>query len=146
MKKILTILLVLLNSGCIVLVGEYQEQEIDQDLLHYVEIFEIETDRKVKSSVSFGMLDDNIKGLCRRVQNDRNEVIIDYEFWETSTYEERNSLMAHELLHCEFGLEHVDQQDNHGVGNLMSPFVENSIDCVETRGLGTCINIALGLE
>ena len=57
--------------------------------------------------IQFGELDGDTVGLCTRWSNGYRQIVVDQYYWERiATPNERRSLIAHELGHCDLNLGH----------------------------------------
>lgn len=148
MKKLLGLLsMVVLNVGCGIVEDNRLPQFIDEEFYSYVDEFEQITNIAVDSSVEFERIDNeehpSAVGLCYNVENGRNQVVIDVDFWETADETTRRALISHELVHCEYGLGHVETRDESGSFTLMGPNVHGSAACIREKGLEQCIADAI---
>lgn len=76
-------------------------------------------------------------GLCRRdAAGTPHTISFDVDFWSTLSYDERLTLMAHEVAHCLYDMEHTD-------GGLMDPYIENSFGAAKTTGTVGAIRAAM---
>lgn len=72
---------------------------------------------------------ENPVGVCRTYETGEPvEILIDEDYWERSSYEAKLGLIAHELGHCDWGLNHHDS-------GLMHPHSHVSTAEIEQYGL-----------
>jgi hypothetical protein len=77
-------------------------------------------------------------GICR-ISNKRGVLIkIRKKFWESASDSAKTALLAHEMLHCYFGFDHIESTVN-SRGKLMGIYTTDSTRCVENLGLSRCI-------
>lgn len=96
--------------------------------------------------IQFGELEGNTVGLCTRWTNGYRQIIVDRYYWEhQSTEDQKRSLIAHELGHCDLNLDHspimtaimymynVGSQDYDGLFGTTASKLEHqhTLGCVE---------------
>jgi len=58
--------------------------------------------------IQFGDLPDNQLGLCTKWTSGYRQIVIDAYYWKFQSEAQKESVIAHELGHCDLNLEHVD--------------------------------------
>jgi len=79
-------------------------------------------------------------GVCRSLVNGKPiEILIDTGFWNRATELKKLTLVAHEMLHCMYGLDHSDK-------GLMYPSIHVALHDVAVEGIEVALANALGVE
>lgn len=95
-----------------------QHETTDPALLSYVQAFENEAQKQLQQSdfkvgdipVNFGDPEHpEYVGVCFTYSDDRREVILRKEWWETADEKARQALIFHELGHCRLDRGHHDE-------------------------------------
>lgn len=85
--------------------------------------------------IGFSKLDGNVIGLCTRWSNGYRQIQVDFNFWNdpATTFNQRKSLILHELGHCDLNRNHT--QDKFPSGwpkSLMYPYNLGYLDNMES--------------
>lgn len=100
---------------------------------NYSIIYDTETEYQMKP---------DIVGVCRSTkEGEPMQVVIRESIFIDFDIETRLALIAHEVLHCSYQLGHVKDSKQYK-GRLMSPFVNDSAECVKNLGMTFCIDEA----
>lgn len=103
MKKLLLGFLLLTSCG--------SPYTIDPDVLPYVQSFEKEFGVKVEFSIDLAPLNNGLSGVCYRGEKYRH-ITIDKSYWDHASILAKEETVYHELGHCVFNFEHIDNYVN----------------------------------
>jgi hypothetical protein len=76
--------------------------------------------------IGFTDLKDNTVGMCTRWSNGYRQIEVDQEYWDYASDNERSSLIAHELGHCDLNRGHSDDWNS-----IMYPYNIGSLNFFE---------------
>lgn len=82
-------------------------------------------------------LQGNRVGVCRTKGSDWL-ILISKRFWDNRGYTGRLALLLHEILHCDYDLEHTEDGPN-----LMAETIQDSMQCIIFYGEKKCLELAL---
>lgn len=128
--KIALLGLVLSTTACGVAPKHNATVSIDPTFTEYVARFEDaahQAGHKVRVNdliVAFGDTGSNTetRGLCAFAEGETPAVTINQQAWDSSTDDEREELIFHELGHCLLGLKHVAGINTDGIpASIMNP-------------------------
>ena len=102
-SSVTSILLMLASCGK---VDPNRVTVVDEAFIPYISRFEAEIEVSADGiDMNFSDLKGNIVGVCEVGWKERS-VLIDKEFWDSSSESEKEELIYHELGHCAMNLDH----------------------------------------
>jgi hypothetical protein len=96
---------------------------IDPAFLQDISAFERIYHMNIKSSVVFGKVDSRFVAVCNKYSDGSKKVIVDKIWWQGFSREQQQSLVFHELGHCELNLGHTEAFAGDCPVSLMYPSV-----------------------
>ena len=96
---------------------------IDPAFLQDISTFQSIYHMNIKSSVVFGVVDSRFVAVCNKYSDGSRKVIVDKIWWQSFSREQQQSLIFHELGHCELNLGHTEALAGNCPVSLMYPSV-----------------------
>lgn len=137
------LIFITINLGIVGCSNNESIKSIDEEFTPYVAQIEAILGEKINTNIYFSDdLEKGRTGQCRLADSSR-DIQINSVSWQHLSENSKIALLAHEILHCIYGLKHVAPSYESGIPDLMSPYTSDSRMCVERYGLEACIEEAL---
>ena len=79
--------------------------------------------------IEFALLGSGVAGLCVVFSNGLDpQIMVDQEFWDSANYDDRRSVVLHELGHCVIGRDHWDTELSSRPESLMFPAITDNMN------------------
>jgi len=104
MRYILVILIFI--SSCAGIINDDDYTDYPKEIIPTIREFEADFKVKVTVPIKFADINPINAGQCNFYYSGRKEVLINKTPWGTLTKEQQDSLIYHELIHCELNIMH----------------------------------------